>query len=142
MRTKVEWKGGRLLEGTGSTGEVMTMDISPEQGGTSRGVSPMEALLCAVGACTAVDVLSILEKKRQKVTAYEIEIDGERPPAGEWPRPFTKVTVRHHLQGENLDPGAVERAIALSDEKYCSVAATLRQGCSIESEWSIAEPVA
>jgi len=97
----------------------------------------MEALLCSLAACTAMDVVLILEKKRQKVTRYRLEIVGERPPKGTYPRPFVTIKVKHLLTGENLDPMAVARAIELSDKKYCSVSMTLRAGVAMTSEWSI-----
>ena len=84
-----------------------------------------------------MDVISILEKKRQKVTDYRVEIDGERTPQGEFPRPFLSIKVRHILTGENLDPTAVNRAVNLSDEKYCSVSATIRSAPPIVTEWRI-----
>ena len=97
----------------------------------------METLLSAIGACAAMDVISILKKKRQVVTAYRIEIEGERVPPGNWPRPFLSIVVRHIVSGENIDPAAVERAVQLSDEKYCSVIATLRQSPTVTSEWVV-----
>ena len=80
--------------------------------------------MIAVGACTAVDIVSILEKKRQKVTDYRVEVTGERH--AEHPRYFEKFFVKHIITGINVDAKAVERAIELSDEKYCSVAATVK----------------
>ncbi len=115
------------------------MDTHPETGGENLGPTPVEALLGAIGACGAIDVVSILKKKQQKVTSYHVEVDGERVPPGEWPRPFLSITVRHVVSGEDLDPAAVERAVMLSDEKYCSVLATLRQSPKIESVWEIVE---
>jgi uncharacterized OsmC-like protein len=96
MRVDVAWKGELAFEATPPTGFRFTMDGHPESGGQGLGPTPMEALLAAAAACSAMDVVSILEKKRQNVTAYRIEIEGERPPEGEWPRPFTRLTVRRH----------------------------------------------
>jgi len=81
-----------------------------------------------------VDVVGILAKKRQVIESYRIEVSGERPEPGTYPRPFTALTVRHIVKGKDLDPAAVERAVSLSDEKYCSVAATLRQNPTISTE--------
>lgn len=113
------------------------MDGHPESGGQGLGPTPMEALLAAAAACSAMDVVSILEKKRQTVASYRIEIEGERGPEGEWPRPFTRLSVRHVLSGEGLDPVAVARAVELSDTKYCSVLATLRAAPEVTSSWAI-----
>lgn len=101
------------------------------------GTSPMQVLLYAIAGCTAMDVISIMQKKRQKVTSYRVEIAGERGPAGEWPRPFTKIEVNHVFSGDSLDPVAIERAIELSDTKYCSVMATLRQNPEVVSTWEV-----
>jgi putative redox protein len=94
-------------------------------------------LLAAAASCSAVDVVMILEKKRQTVTSYRVEIDGERGPEGEYPRPYTSLTVRHIVSGPNLTEDAVARAVELSDEKYCTVISTLRAGPKITSEWKI-----
>lgn len=113
------------------------MDAYPKEGEVSRGPTPIETLLAAIGGCSAIDVLSILEKKRQKVTAYRVEVDGQRTAEGEFPRPFTSIVLRHIVTGEDLDPLAVERAVELSDQKYCSVIATLRSSPTVTSEYII-----
>lgn len=133
----VNWKGQQIFEADTPTGSKVVMDAYPDVPGTAMGATPVETFLSAIAACTAMDVISILEKKRQIVTSYRVEIDGERPPQGEFPRPFLSIKVRHILTGENLDPKAVDRAIQLSDEKYCSISATLRQSPEIVTEWEI-----
>ncbi|HRI44718.1 MAG TPA: OsmC family protein [Fimbriimonadaceae bacterium] len=134
---KVEWQGGMKFESTPPSGSKLVLDALPDVGGGGEGPSPVETLLSAIGACAAMDVISILKKKRQVVTAYRIEIEGERVPPGNWPRPFLSIVVRHIVSGENIDPAAVERAVQLSDEKYCSVIATLRQSPTVTSEWVV-----
>jgi len=136
----VEWKGKSVFQATPPSGVAFTMDLPVQYGGQGLGPSPLEAFLGAVAACSAIDVISILEKKKQTVTAYRLEIDGERGPEGVYPRPFQSLVVRHILRGENLDPAAVARAVELSDTKYCSVAATLRFGPTVSSEWEIEGP--
>lgn len=106
-----------------------------EDGEEPAGPGPMETLLCALAACTAMDVISILKKKRQKVTAYRVEVSGERPPSGQWPRPFLSFGIHHVLEGEGLDPAAIERAIELSHTKYCSVSQTLQLNPEIKNTW-------
>jgi putative redox protein len=125
------------FEATPPTGNRFVLDAHPESGGHNQGPTPVEALLASVAACSAMDVISILEKKKQVVTSYRIEADGERGPQGQYPRPFLSMTVRHILKGENLDPVAVARAVQLSDEKYCTVLSTLRSSPKITSEWAI-----
>jgi putative redox protein len=135
--TTVNWKGGMVFESTPPSGNKLVMDISIEEGGTNSGPSPVEALLSAIAGCSAVDVVIILQKKKQVITSYRIEIDGQRGTTGVYPRPFTSITVQHIISGENLDPGAVARAVALSDEKYCTVLATVRAAPNVTSEWTI-----
>lgn len=99
--------------------------------------TPMELLLIALGSCTAIDVESILEKKRQRVTSYRVEVHGDR--RDEYPKSFTRLYVKHFLRGRQLSEEAVKHAIQLSDEKYCSVAATLRPAAEIVSTYVIEE---
>lgn len=138
MPTIVTWKGNLAFEATPPSGQVFRMDAHPDKGGT-QGPTPMETLLSSAAACSGMDVISILEKKRQKVTAYRVEVEAERVPEGTWPRPFTRIRFRHVVEGENLDPAAVARAVELSDEKYCSVLATLRAAPEIESGYEVVE---
>ena len=114
------------------------MDAIPEVGGKELGPTPVEALVGSVAACSGIDVLSILEKKKQKVESYRMEVVYHRdPPGSEWPRPVKSMVIRHFIKGENLDPGAVDRSVKLSDEKYCTVIATLRIPVEVHSEWKI-----
>lgn len=135
MDVRVRWEGGRVLAAEVPSGATLTFD-SPSEGGTA-GPSPLEAFVASAAACSAIDVLIVMEKKRQKVTSYHVEIHGERGPEGVYPRPFTSFTVTHVLSGEDLDAGAIEKAVQLSDEKYCSVLATLREGPKITSTWRL-----
>ena len=122
----VEWKGHRIFEATPPTGNKFMMDAYPDAGGQNQGPAPLEAFIAAGAACSAMDVLQILEKKRQKVTSYRVEVDGERSSEGPYPRPYLNLVFRHILEGDGLDTNAVEQAVRLSDEKYCTVIATLR----------------
>jgi putative redox protein len=97
----------------------------------------MELLLLALGGCTAVDVISILRKKRERVTDYRVEVRGER--RAEHPRAYTRVEVRHVIRGRNISERAVASAIELSETKYCSVAATLRPGVELATSYEIVE---
>ncbi|MBI1756947.1 MAG: OsmC family protein [Fimbriimonas ginsengisoli] len=135
----VRWNNGLVFAAEAPDGTRLTLDGQADDALPAVGLSPMQALLAAIAACGAMDVISILEKKRQKVTAYRVEIKGERPPAGKWPRPFQSITIRHIVTGKNVDPAALARAVELSDSKYCSVLATLRESPSVKSEW-VVEP--
>lgn len=137
----VQWKGGMAFESTPESGCTFTMDAYPEVGGQNLGPTPVEALLSSLAACTGMDVISILQKKRQEVSSYRIEVSGVRMLEGAFPRPFTGIKVIHFLTGPNLDPVAVARAIELSDEKYCTVAATLRANPVMISEFVIEQSV-
>ena len=99
--------------------------------------SPMELLLLALGSCTAVDVASILKKKRQRVTGYRIEVRGTR--RQEHPRRYEKIEVHHMVTGRNISEHSIAQAIELSETKYCSVAATFRPTVEIVSTYEIIE---
>ena len=99
--------------------------------------TPMELLLIALGSCTAVDVISILRKKRERVTDYRVEVRGER--RAEHPRAYTRIELRHLVRGHNVSEKSVASAIELSETKYCSVAATLRPGVEIVTSHEIIE---
>jgi putative redox protein len=99
--------------------------------------TPMELLLVALGSCTSVDVVSILKKKRQEVSAYQVEVRGER--RDDHPRSFKRMEVHHIVTGRNISEQSVAQAIQLSEEKYCSVAATLRPTAEIVSSFEIIE---
>jgi putative redox protein len=133
----VVWKGNRAFEADPPTGNKFIMDAYPEAGGQNLGPAPMEAFIASAAACSAIDVLMILEKKRQKVTSYRVEVEGERSTEGAYPRPYTSLTFRHILEGENLDEVAVEQAVRLSDEKYCTAIATLRSTPLIDSVFEV-----
>ncbi|AIE83618.1 OsmC family protein [Fimbriimonas ginsengisoli] len=135
----VNWQGGMAFEADPPSGNRFVMDAIPEFGGEGKGPSPVEAFLASAAACSAMDVIGILEKKRQKVNGYRIEVEWQRDPPGTWPRPILSITVRHVLVGEGLDPDAVAKAVELSDTKYCTVIATLRQPPTVRSEYVVQE---
>ena len=135
----LDWKGSFRLEARNEKGVSASFDASKEYGGEETALSPMETLLASLAACSSFDVLTILKKKRQKVTGYSVETTAERredPP----PKVFTKIHLKYTVRGENIAPEAVERAIKLSEEKYCSVGAMLRNSVDITSSFEILEP--
>jgi putative redox protein len=123
-----------LFVGISPSGHAQALDTNHER---SSAASPVELLLIALGSCTAVDVISILKKKRAEVTAYRVEVRGER--RSEHPRHFTRMEVRHIVNGRNVSEKALAQAIELSETKYCSVAATLRPTVEIISSYEIIE---
>lgn len=139
---QVDWKGQMVFEAMPPSGKALTMDAYPDAGGQDLGPTPLETMLSGLAACSAMDVISILQKKRQKVTSYRVEVEGVRPEPGVYPRPFTKLTIKHIVEGEDLDESAVAQAVKLSDEKYCSVIATFRANPDIQSVYEIVSPQA
>lgn len=136
MNVFVDWIEGLRFRAHPPSGYEFVFDGSDDVD-EPAGPQPVETMLCAAAACTGMDVISILQKKRQEVKRYRVELVGERPPQGEYPRLVTKIHVRHIVSGENLDPVAVARAVELSDTKYCSILATLRQNIEVTSEWQV-----
>jgi putative redox protein len=121
------------FEARDSKGHIARMDSSPESGGQDFGIRPMQMLLMGLGGCSAIDIVSILKKQRQNVEGVRMFIEGERQPGGE-PSLWASVLIVFELKGA-LDPDKAKKACALSMEKYCSVAATLRAAhCQIKWE--------
>jgi putative redox protein len=130
----VQLVGDQLFLTTTPSGHELKIDTDRTR---NSAPSPVELLLVALGACTAVDVVSILQKKRGIVDDYRVEINGER--RNEHPRAFTRMTVHHVVTGRNISDRALAQAIELSEEKYCSVAATFRPTVEIVSSFEIIE---
>lgn len=130
----IKFAGDNLFIGVTPSGHAQTIETDSS---SNRAATPMELLLIALGSCTGVDVISILKKKRQNVAGYHIEVSGER--REEHPRAYTRLYVRHVLSGEGLSESAVASAIELSDQKYCSVAASLRGTAEIVTSFEIKE---
>jgi len=130
----VELVGDDLFSGRTPSGHVVVIDTDRER---NSAPSPMELLLVALGSCTGVDVVSILKKKREDVTAYSVEVRGER--RAEHPRGYQRMEVHHKVTGRNISERSVAQAIELSEQKYCSVAATLRPTAEIVSSFEIIE---
>ncbi len=137
MKAKITWINGRAFLGESGSGHGVVMDGAPEAGGRNIGVRPMEMMLLGLGGCTAFDVVMILEKSREKITGCEVALEAER--ATEDPKVFTKVKLLYTLTGHNLKPAAVERAIKLSSEKYCSASKMFEKSALLEHEWKIVE---
>jgi putative redox protein len=131
---RVQWVGKEGFVAFSPSGHMVALDSDRSSNGAP---GPMELLLVAVGACTATDVVAILAKKRQALDSLEVEVSGER--AAEPPAVRVKLEIVYKLRG-NLNEQAVKRAIQLSDEKYCSVAAMLRKTAPIAFRYEIAPP--
>jgi len=137
MKAKVKWTGYMSFVGESGSGHCVTMDGAPEAGGRNLAPRPMEMVLMGLGGCSGIDVLSILRKGRQRVSACEISIEAERADAV--PAVFTRIHIRFRLRGERLDRSKVARAVSLSMEKYCSVTRMLEKTAAITHDFEIAE---
>ena len=133
---KITWQGGMKFTSVGSFGTEMVTDAARDVGGGESAASPIEWLVFALGACTGMDVVSILRKMKQQITSYSIEVEVQRP-TNDYPRPIEKAHIVHTLSGPALEPEMVEKAVRLSDEKYCAVAASLRASAEVTSEYRI-----
>lgn len=128
----VKYAGDDFFIGIPPSGHAQLMDANAER---RAAPTPLENLLVAVAGCTAFDVISILQKKRQDVTDYHVEISGER--REEHPKAFIKFHIKHVVHGRNVSDKAVADAIKLSDTTYCSVAATVRPTAEITTSYEI-----
>ncbi len=117
MDAKVIWKNRMSFEGTSDSGFRVALGTTPEIGGDDDGFRPLELLAVGLAGCTAMDVISILTKKRQEVTSFEVKVHADRQE--EHPKVFTHLTIEYLVGGNNIAREAVERAIQLSAEKYC-----------------------
>jgi putative redox protein len=129
--TTVRWIGGEQFVGTDSTNHSIV--TSTTEAGT--GMKPSELLIVSLASCTSVDVVNILEKKRKKLTGLEIIASSEQDKDPPWA--FRKIHMKYLVSGEGLTDKDVERAIELSESKYCSVAATVRGVAEITTEFEI-----
>jgi len=130
MEAKVVWQERLVFTGIADSGFPIRLDSRKEVGGSDSGVRPVELMAISTAGCTAMDVISILQKKRQQVTAFEVLAHVTR--AQEHPRKILKMVIEYEVSGVDIDPQAVERAVELSEEKYCSSIATLRGNVEFE----------
>ncbi len=137
MQATVNWDHGMSFTGTADTGFDVPLGAAAGVGGDEDGFRPLELMLVSLGGCTGMDVLSILRKKRQDVTGFNVRVDAER--AEEHPRVFTGITLYYTVRGKNIDPNAVERAIELSETRYCPAQAMLVSSVPIKHEYIIEE---
>jgi len=130
MDAKVVWKERMSFIGTAESGFTIPLGTSPDLGGDNDGFRPMELLAIGLAGCTAMDVISILKKKKQEVTGFEVQVHADR--AEEHPHVFTKIVIEYIVSGRNVERAAVERAVQLSAEKYCPAQAMFSKVVPIE----------
>jgi len=132
---RVKWIDGMRFVATDSMGHSIVMDASRQVGGEGSGFSPLQLLLAALGGCTGIDIVDLMRKQRQKVDDLEIVVSGER--VEEPPRVYKDIHVEYRVKGKDIKEGAVQRAIRLSEDKYCSVGAMLKAKAKVTSSYII-----
>lgn len=137
MKVRVKWVEDVCFMGESESSHAVIMDGSPEIGGRNLGMRPMEMLLVAMGGCSSVDVVTILQKSRQAITNCVAEITAER--ADEIPKVFTKIHAHFVVTGKNLNLVQVGRAVDLSAEKYCSASIMLGKSAEMSHSFEIIE---
>lgn len=135
MDVTLNWRGRMTFEGTGPSGFTQRIDTDPSVGGDDSGARPMEMIAIGLAGCTAMDVISILSKKQQSVTDFQVKFHGSR--ANEHPKVFTDSVIEYHVYGTNVDEAALVRAIELSAEKYCPAQAMLSKAFPIRLIYKI-----
>jgi putative redox protein len=139
MTALVKLETGMQFDAESGSGHHITLDAAEHGGGHDAGSRPMELLLMGLGGCTGMDVISILRKKRQQVTGYEVHVSGIR--AEENPMVFVEITVEHVVTGHHIQPEAVARAIQLSEERYCGAGAMLGKVAHLRHTYRIVDAV-
>ena len=134
MQAKVVWRNRLSFTGK-SGGFQVPLGAHPDVGGDDDGFRPMQLIGLGIAGCTAMDVISILQKKRQAITAFEVQIDGEQ--AEDHPRVFTHLQIKYLISGNDVDEKAVERAIELSRTKYCPAQAMFQDIVPIDLSYEI-----
>jgi len=137
MHAKVIWQENMNFSGTADSGFEIQLDAHQKVGGEGKGFIPMELIAVSLAGCTAMDVISILRKKRQDVTNFEVRVDAPR--AEEHPRVFTGATIEYLVTGHGVEEAAVVRAIELTSERYCPVQAMLGKVMPIGLRYQIFE---
>lgn len=137
MKATVQWKENMTFIGTPDSGFPVQMDADLSFGGTNQGVRPMELIALGLAGCTGMDVLSILRKKRQQVSQFEVRVNAPR--SAEHPKVFTRALITYVVTGTRVDEAAVLRSIELSMTKYCPVQVMLSQAFPMEMHYEIYE---
>jgi putative redox protein len=137
MKARIKWVDGMTFIGESESGHAVVMDASPEVGGRNLGPRPMEMLLLGTGGCSSIDVMMILKKSRQAVTDCYVEMSAER--AATDPKVFTKIHMHFVVKGKDIKPEAVEKAVKLSAEKYCSASIMLGATAEMTHDFEVVQ---
>lgn len=135
MKARATLVDGMMFVGESGSGHAVVMDGAPEYGGRNLGIRPMEMLLIGLAGCTAFDVVMILRRGREAIDDCIVDVTAER--ATEDPKVFTRIHLDYQIKGTNLSPAKVERAIALSKEKYCSASIMLGATAAMTHSYSV-----
>lgn len=130
---EVSWAGDSVFLGSDLEGHVVVYDSTDAK---QKGIGPMRALLTSLGACTGMDIVAILKKRKQRLTALKVLLSGTRPAAG-MPKPWQTIEVKYLISGEDLKREFVDEAVNDSMTKFCHVAATLRPGVRISYSYEV-----
>ncbi len=137
MDGKVTWDGNMVFEAVADSGMPILFDSPSDSSIARRGPGPMEMVALSLAGCSAMDVISILKKKQQDVTEFEVRVHGDR--AENYPKVYTRARLEYRVTGRNVEEAAVVRAIQLSVEKYCPVHAMLSRVFPIDLSYTILE---
>jgi putative redox protein len=132
---RVKWVDGLRFVATDSAGHSIALDSTETAGGEGSGFTPLQLLLAALGSCTGIDLADILRKQRQQIDDIEVVVSGQR--VKEPPRVYSEIHIEYKIKGKNISKKAVQRAIQLSEEKYCSVGAMLKAKAAMTSSYVI-----
>lgn len=132
-RVAVRWSGKRQFIGWDEKGHGVVMDVASEKGGDNAGASPLQLVLYGLAGCTAIDIVGILEKKRQPLAGLEVVVVGTQVEQGP-PTPYEHIAIEYIVDGD-VDAKAVDDALRLSSEKYCSVKAMFSDKVAVETSW-------
>lgn len=135
MFIHMSWNGKLGFQAQTESGHLVLVDAKAEVGGENKGPSPMELLLVSLAGCTAMDVVSILKKRKADLQNFSIKMEGQR--SSQHPKYFTRIDVEYNLEGKNLREEDIKQAIELSLNKYCSVSAMLKEKAEISYKWNI-----
>jgi putative redox protein len=135
MKAKVDWHGKLSFTGSADTGFEVPLGANPKVGGDNDGFRPLELMAVSLAGCTAMDVISILQKKRQEISDFRVEVDADR--ADEHPKVLTAAAIEYHVTGKEISEKAVVRAIELSATRYCPAQSMLAKVFPMELKYFI-----
>jgi len=137
MNAKVEWKGRMSFTGSADSGFEVQLGSYPEVGGDNDGFRPMELMAVSLAGCTAMDVISILKKKRQEISDFQVKVESDR--AVQHPKVFTSAVIEYHVAGKGISESAVSRAMELSADTYCPAQAMIGEIIPLSLKYFIYE---